>query len=79
MTKAEMLDKLALIREAVAALPDDVRPLSVSISGPSDYIQLSSLGKTLEPTSVVEVESVSGPYKEYRADVLGVPVVWLVD
>lgn len=77
MTKIEMLDKLALIREAVAELPDGATMLSVSIGDPSWYIQISSLGETLEATSVAEVEDDDGPYKEYRTEVLGIPVIWL--
>lgn len=78
MTKIEMLDRLALIREAVAALPDGARPLSVTVSESSDYIHISSFGETLEATRIVDVEGVSCPYEEYRADVLGVLVIWLV-
>lgn len=77
MTKIEMLEKLALIREAVAALPNDARPISVTVSGPYGYIQISLIGETPEATSAVEIEGDSGPHKEYRADFLGVPVVWL--
>lgn len=77
MTKIEMLDKLALICEAVAELPDGATMLSVSISDPSWYIQISSLGETLEATSVSEAEDDDWPYKEYHAEVLGVPVIWV--
>lgn len=68
MTKTEMLDKIDRIRGAVAALPDNAIPIAASVSGSSEYIQLSSCGKTMEATIVV---------KEHRAKVLGVPVIWL--
>ena len=77
MTKIEMLDKLALIREAVAALPEDVKPLAVSVSATSEYIHISDGVDGMSATNVTERDNGRGPYKEYSAEVLGVPVIWL--
>lgn len=77
MTKIEMLDKLNQIVCSVEALPDGVSPIAVAVSNTAEYIQLSSYGEVPEATSVVEVEGDDGPYKEYRAEVLGVSVIWL--
>lgn len=78
MTKIEMLDKLALIREAVAALPDMAEPITVCVSRSAEYILLFERVDGLNATSVTERDNGRGPYKEYSAEVLGIPVFWLV-
>lgn len=77
MTKIEMLDKLSSIREAVAALPDGAEPIAVYCSYISDYIHVSSYGEKPEAKIVVNVDGDDGQRKEYHAEVLGVPVIWL--
>lgn len=78
MTKIETLDKLALIREAVAALPDEARPIMVSVGTASEYIQLSRFGAVLEPDAVDEHTDCDFPGKEYTTDIMWFSVCWFV-
>lgn len=77
MTKIEMSDMLNRIVCAVEALPDGADPIAAYVCGRRDYVQLSSSAETPPALEVAEVEGDNGPYKEYRAEVLGVSVIWI--
>lgn len=77
MTKTEMLNKVNRIVRALEALPDGANPIAVYGCDGHDYIQLSSTEETPPASETVDVESDGGLYKEHRADVLGVSVIWL--
>lgn len=77
MTKIEMLDKLNRMVCAVEALPNGAEPIAASVSITSEYIHIASYGETLDGAIATEREGEGGPFVEYEANILGVPVIWV--